>query len=124
MALVKSISLPTGVTAEYFRMVAFSWDRSTREASAHFALFKDAATAANGQPLVPVVAKLRLSAGKFDEYLSTGAMAAASGDVVAQLYLAAKAICAAYAVDPDTEQGTGYLVSDYGRDLFDDAEDA
>jgi hypothetical protein len=122
MALEKTINLPSGVSGNYHRMVAFTWERGTRQASAHFALYKDAATAIAGEPLRPIVAKLRLSGEKFDEYLSAAALAAADGDVVAQLYLAARAVSAAYAAEPATEMAA-HMVSDFGRDVYADAED-
>lgn len=122
MALIKSLSLPTGVTAEYFRIVAFNWDRSAREASAHFALYKDAATAASGQPLVPIAAKLRLYGAKFDEYLGPAALASSGDDVVAQLYTAAKETCEAYVVDEVTNP-LAHIICDQGRGVFADATD-
>lgn len=123
MALVKSVSLPSGITAEYFRIVAFRWDRNTREAAAAFALFKDAATAVSGQPVSPGVAKLKLYGDKFDEYLSLAALAAASSDVVSQLYTAAKAVSFAYSISETTDP-LAHVVCDMGKDIFADASDA
>jgi hypothetical protein len=122
MALIKSIALPTGVTAEYFRLVGFRWDRNAREASAQFALYKDAATAAAGQPLVPVAAKLRLERLSFDEYLSPSALSAADDDVVAQLYNAAKDACDEFA-DNEVMNPAAHVVSDLGQGVFADAQD-
>ena len=124
MALQKTLALPTGVSGDYFRMVAFAWDRGARKASAHFALYKDAATAAAGAPLVPIVAKLRLSEGQFDAYLAPAALAAAEADVVGQLYRAAKEVSVAYGEEPTEPQPGVEFRSDYGRDLFADAVDA
>ncbi|MES2692673.1 MAG: hypothetical protein V4773_04310 [Verrucomicrobiota bacterium] len=122
MAFIKSIALPTGVSGDYWRMVGFKWERGSREASAHFSLFKDAATAAAGQPLVPIAAKLRLYGDKFDDYLSPTALAAAEQDVVAQLYQAAKDTCEAYAEgEPPTTDPQAHVICDYGKGVFADA---
>jgi len=108
MALQKIIILPSGVSGDYSRITHFRWDRTTREASALIDLYLDAATAVSGSPLRPIVAKLRLSGDKFDLYLSTAALAASANDVVAQLYVAAKA-------EP--------VISDHGATIFADAID-
>ncbi|MCX6952734.1 MAG: hypothetical protein NTV51_11300 [Verrucomicrobia bacterium] len=122
MAFQKTLALPTGVSGDYFRITSFRWDRNgAREASAAFALFKDAATAVAGQPLVPIVAKLRLSGTGFDDYLSPSALAAAEGDVIAQLYLAAKDACDAYAADGEVNL-EAQVICDYGAGVFADAE--
>lgn len=107
MALAKSFTLNSGATGDYTRLVTFRWDRSTREAVALFALYVSAAAAQSGkEPLSPFVAKLRLTGDKFDQYLGNPALAQA--DVVAQLYVAAKA-------EP--------LACDFGADAFADAAD-
>ncbi|MBI5771927.1 MAG: hypothetical protein HZA93_29410 [Verrucomicrobia bacterium] len=122
MAFQKNLALPTGVSADYFRLTSFRWDRSAREASALFSLFKDAATAAAGQPLVPVVAKLRLTAAEFDAFLGPTALAAAADDVVAQLYAAARETCEDRHETGEPTPGAE-LISDHGPDLFWDADD-
>jgi hypothetical protein len=104
MAFKKTLSLPSGVSGDYIRITAFRWDRGAREASALFALYRDAATAAAGQPLVPVVAKLRLEGPKFDTWLAN----ANFGNALARIYQAARAEA---------------LVSDFGAAIFDQAED-
>jgi len=107
MALQKTLTLPSGVSGNYSRLVTYRWDRATREAVALFALYLDASAAAAGkQPLTPWIAKLRLTGDKFDLYLSNAALE--DHDVIAQLYTAAKA-------EP--------VVSDFGSDVFADAID-
>ena len=107
MALAKSFTLNSGATGDYIRLVTFRWDRSTREAVALYALYVNAAAAQSGkEPLSPFIAKLRLTGDKFDQYL--GNLALAQADVVAQLYVAAKA-------EP--------LACDFGADAFADAAD-
>lgn len=108
MALQKTITLPNGVAGNYARITSFRWDRTSREASANIALFLDAETAVSGQALRPTVAKLRLHGAKFDAYLSPAALAASDNDVVAQLYVAAKA-------EP--------VVSDFGATIYAEATD-
>ncbi|MBI5689235.1 MAG: hypothetical protein HZC55_04000 [Verrucomicrobia bacterium] len=122
MAFQKNIALPTGVAGDYFRIAAFRWDRAAREASALFALYKDAATAAAGQPLQPMAAKLRLTGAQFDTYLGPGALAAAADDVLAQLYAAAREISEARHETGEPVAGA-QIVSDHGSDLFWDATD-
>jgi hypothetical protein len=104
MAFKISIPLSSGVSGDYIRISAFRWDRNAREASVIFSLYRDAATAAAGQPLVPTVAKLRLTGAKFDEHLG----GANPGNMLAKIYQAARA-------EP--------LVSDHGAALFTAAED-
>lgn len=117
MAFQKSISLPNGVTADYFRITTFSWDRNAREASAYFALFLNSQVAQSGQALVPIIAKLRLYGARFDEYLGTAALETSSNDVIAQLYAAARAACVIYetqgATDPEA-----IVICDYGKGIF------
>lgn len=123
MALKKTIALPTGVSGNYFRIVGFRWDRHAREASALFALFKDAATAAkaDGVPLVPIAAKLRLSGDKFDAYVGPAALAATKRDVVGQLYAAAAEASVEF-TRTGLKDARVQLVSDYGKGLFAGAE--
>lgn len=122
MALQKTIALPSGVSANYFRIVGFRWDRNAREASALFALFLNAATAVAGRPLVPIAVKLRLNDAGFDAYLSPAALAASEQDVVAQLYAAAREACEAYAADETSELGA-CIACDFGKGVFADAVD-
>ena len=104
MAFKKTISLNSGVSGEYIRVSAFRWDRATREASVIFALYRDAATAAAGEPLVPIVAKLRLDGEQFDTHLGH----AAPGNMLARIYAAARQVP---------------VISDHGAGIFSAAED-
>lgn len=124
MALQKTVTW-RGVAANYFRLTSFRWDResSPREASAIIALYVDAASAAPGLPaLVPIAAKLRLSGAQFDAYLAPAVLAAAGGDVIEQLYAAAKAVSLAWHGSEETDS-EGQIVSDFGHDAFWDAVD-
>lgn len=96
MALQKVIALPNGSSGNYIRFGAYSWDDLAKEASAHLLLYVSEAQriAAPRAPLC-LLAKLRLSGDKFDEYLST-AVLEGLGDpgpdpVRDQLYQAAQA---------------------------------
>lgn len=92
MALQKTISLPNGASGNYVRVGTYAIDRLTREASIQFMLHGSAALAASA-PDAPLcmIAKLRLNGAKFDEYLSSEALAAVGQNIVEQLYVAAKA---------------------------------
>jgi hypothetical protein len=91
MALQLPVTLPSGASGNYIRIGVFEWNREYKAAYAQLALFKDAAQAA-AQPRFPlaVVAILNLRDAAFDQYLSNAAIAAAGGDVLGQLYEAAK----------------------------------
>lgn len=105
MAFEKTFTLPSGVSGNYTRLVTYRWDRGAREAVALFALFVDASAAQSGKTaLTPFIAKLRLNDAKFDQYLSNAVLE--TSDVIAQLYVAAKA-------EP--------VISDFGSDAFADA---
>lgn len=107
MAFQKAFTLPSGVSGNYTRLIAHRWDRQTREAVAWFALYVDAAAASSGKaPLTPFIAKLWLRESKFDQYVSNPALEAT--DILAQLYVAAKA-------EP--------VACDFGSDAFADAID-
>ena len=107
MALQKTLTLPSGVAGNYSRLISYRWDRAAKEAVALFALYLDAAAAASGkQPVTPWIAKLRLTGDKFDLYLGNAALE--DHDVIAQLYMAAKA-------EP--------VASDFGQNVFADAID-
>lgn len=122
MAFQKSVTW-RGASANYFRISDFRWSRAAREASATFALYVSSTVAESSDPaLVPEVALLRLYADKFDEYLSPAALAAAEGDVVAQLYLAARHTAEAAHTSQVTDH-KAHIISDLGRDAFWDAVD-
>lgn len=91
MALQLPVTLPNGAEGNYLRIGIYEWNRQGRSAYAELALFKDATQAALA-PRFPlaVVAILNLRNASFDTYLSNAALASASGDVLAQLYAAAK----------------------------------
>ena len=107
MAFQKTFTLASGVSGNYTRLIAHRWDRQTREAVAWFALYVDAAAASSGKaPLTPFIAKLWLTENKFDQYVGNSAIE--STDILAQLYVAAKA-------EP--------VACDFGSDAFADALD-
>lgn len=91
MAFRKLTTLPNSASGTYIRLSAYRWDRVTREASAHFHLYASptAAQATPGSPLC-LIAVLRLSGAKFDEYMSPGALDAPGGSALKQLYAAAR----------------------------------
>lgn len=102
MAFKKTITLPNGVEVEYFRIDQIAlWDRLERTASFRVAAYKNQSTAARGgDPVRGCVAKIRLSGADFDLI---------GADKVAGAYVAAK-------------NGKG-VISDFGADVFKDAED-
>lgn len=105
MAFQKSFTLNSGAVGNYSRLTTYRWDRGVREAVALFALYVDASAAHTGkQPLVPYIAKLRLTDAKFDQYLGNAVLD--DHDVIAQLYVAAK---------------TEPVISDFGPNAFADA---
>ena len=107
MAFQKTFNLPSGVAGNYVRLTAHRWDRQAREAVAWFSLYVDAAAASSGKaPLTPFIAKLWLTENKFDQYVGNPALE--SADVLARLYVAAKA-------EP--------VSCDFGSDAFGDALD-
>jgi hypothetical protein len=107
MALQKTFTLPSGVSGNYVRLITHRWDRSARECAALFALYLDESAAQTGKAaLSPWIAKLWLRGDKFDQYVGNTALE--TSDVLAQLYVAAKA----------------ELIScDFGSDAFADAVD-
>lgn len=121
MALKKTINLPEGFSAEYWRMMPARIDPEARECSAMIALYVSQAVTA---PVRGRVAKLRLSGAQYDAWVSKAALVAAAGqgrDLYAQLYLAARAVC-------QNPSGEGHIVCDFGNTeagctLFADAED-
>ncbi len=91
MALKKPIKLPNGATGDYIQVGAYSWDRMTKEASAHLVLFASKKQAsANPEAPLCLLAKLRLTGAKFDEYLSNEVLEGGGATVIRQLYAAAK----------------------------------
>lgn len=94
MALQKLITLPNGICGSYIR-VGDSYEMNRREESvtAHVTLFFDAAHA-QARPDLPleVIALVQLTDAEFDLYLGRDALVTAGGNVVAQLYVAAKSV--------------------------------
>lgn len=90
MALQKTITLPNGASGNYIRIGAYTWDRMTREASAHLMLHTSATHAAeHPEASLCLLAKLRLHGSKFDEYLANAVLAGEGVTVIGQLYAAA-----------------------------------
>jgi hypothetical protein len=92
MALKKKITLPSGASGDYISVGAYTWDQITREASAHLMLHASAAQAA-ARPDAPLclIAKVRLSGDKFDEYLGKKVLVSKGVTALGQIYEAAKA---------------------------------
>jgi len=87
MALQKNFTR-YGFTANYIRLTTISrLDYNTREAVAWFGIFKDAS---QPEALIGDAFRLTLSGADFDFYLAKSVLAEA--DVLAQLYLAARAM--------------------------------
>lgn len=104
MAFQKAQELPTGATANYYRIEFFRVDYATKEASAHLAAYVSPTAKS---PIVPIFAKLRLNGDDFDRFLAKSVLKAEDRDVVAQLYEAVR----------------GYgVVCDYGEWFFLEAE--
>lgn len=93
MAFQKTLTR-RGVPGNYIKIRLAPADYSAKEISVHFALYYSAEAAVTdpAQPLDETVAKLRLKGAKFDEYLSTAALAVREADdpFRAALYAAAK----------------------------------
>ena len=96
MALQKTITLPNTTSGNYIVLAEFAADYFARTLSAHFHLYASAAA----REAVPsasfgLLCKLRLAEDKFDEWLSTDALAALDADTPDrlrhQIYQAAKA---------------------------------
>ena len=107
MAFQKSLTLPSGATGDYIRVITYRWDRAAREAVALFALYVSAQVAQEGkQALTPYIAKLRLTGAKFDQYLGNSVLN--DHHAISQLYSAARS-------EP--------VSCDFGSDVFADALD-
>ena len=94
MALQKLITLANGIAGNYIRVGdSFEMNRREKTLTAHVTLFLDAAHA-QARPDLPlaVIALVQLTDAEFDSYLGRDALATAAGNVVAQLYAAAKSI--------------------------------
>jgi hypothetical protein len=92
MALFKSITLPNGIGGNYIRVAdSFELNRRNETVTAHVSLFKDESHAMTlpNYPLA-VIGLVELNSEKFNQYLGRDALLAAGGNIVGQLYLAAK----------------------------------
>lgn len=106
MAFEKTFTLRSGAQGNYTRLTTYRVDRITREAVGLFSLFVDSAAAHSGKDsLTPWIAKLRVTGDIFDQYFSA---AAPDSNAMANFYRAAKA-------EP--------MISDFGEDLFQSAQD-
>lgn len=76
MALRKVIQLRSGVSGEYLRLIEFRWNRSRKEVTFWFALYKDEATAKAAEsemfPLHPMILRVVVSneGETFDKWFS------------------------------------------------------
>jgi hypothetical protein len=123
-----------GVSASYLRPTAWRFDDNTQEFSAIFSLFVDKAHSDRTKPtvaagerdgaLLPVAAKLRATGAAYEQAFGAAARKAAARegkDVVALIYEQAKA--ASTAARQNGRLGNGVtVISDFGHDLFADAE--
>lgn len=95
MALQKTFLLPDGHSSNYIRFNRVAvMDRTQRVAVIWFDLFKDAATAATlgAKPHVADAFRLVAADAAYDAWFSNAALAAATHDIVAQAYAAAKVL--------------------------------
>lgn len=105
MALQKSITLPNGISGNYIRVGdSYEINRREKTLTAHVTLFLDAAHA-QARPDLPlaVIALVQLVDAEFDAYLGRDALATAGGNVVAQLYAAAKIVKVRSLIGPEIE---------------------
>ena len=105
MALQKSITLANGISGNYIRVGdSYEMNRREKTLTAHVTLFLDAAHA-QARPDLPlaVIALVQLLDAEFDQYLGRDALARAGGNVVAQLYAAAKSVPIRSLVTPEID---------------------
>ena len=105
MALQKLITLPNGICGSYIRVGdSYEMNRREKTLTAHVTLFLDAAHA-QARPDLPlaVIALVQLLDAEFDQYLGRDALASAGGNVVAQLYAAAKSVPIRSLVTPEID---------------------
>ncbi len=96
-ALIRSVTLSNGFTAEYWRVDAHREEEVVRECCAIFRVYKDAVTAKTpgATPAAPQEAILRLTGPAYDRWVSKAAIVAAKAagqDIYNLLYEAAVAI--------------------------------
>lgn len=122
MALTKTINLPSGITGNYHRVSSFRWDRNAKEASITFSLHLNSAAAElDRAPLLPLVAKFRITGDKFEEFLGNSVLTASQDDIITAIYKAAVLVCSAKRANPNAPTVGAHLISDFGADLYADA---
>ena len=105
MALQKLITLANGIAGNYIRVGdSYEMNRREKTLTAHVTLFLDAAHA-QARPDLPlaVIALVQLLDAEFDQYLGRDALATAAGNVVAQLYAAAKSVKVRSLIGPEID---------------------
>jgi hypothetical protein len=92
MALQLNITLPNGAAGNYLRVVNVEWNRLASVCVFQLALYLSEAQA-DAAPRYPlgIVAQVRVDRDKFEQYLSNQAIAAASHNIIAQLYAITRA---------------------------------
>ena len=93
MALIKSFTLPNGITAEYLRFRRTDcWDRESRVACFLFDLWLNKAQSevANATPVLAMGFRLQATGTAFDTWFSNAALE--SADLIPQIYAAAKVL--------------------------------
>ncbi|WP_221029891.1 hypothetical protein [Actomonas aquatica] len=112
MALIKSFTLPNGVTADYLRYRRTDcWDREAKVACFLFDLWLNKAQTlvADAQPVAPMAFRLQVTGATFDTWFSNAALE--SADLIPHIYAAAKAL------PVDHWAGSGVLLSDAVDDI-------
>ncbi len=92
MALQLNITLPNGAEGNYIRVVNVEWNRLASVCVFQLALYLSEAQA-DAAPRYPlgIIAQVRVDREKFEDYLSNHAIAAASHNIIAQLYAITRA---------------------------------
>jgi hypothetical protein len=103
MSYTKQHQLPTGATVSVYKIDSTRIDYASREASVLVSAYVDATQT---RPLIPIFAKLRLTADRFDALVSKQAQATSEHDFNAILYQAMR---------------TEPVICDAGSDFFTDA---
>lgn len=124
MAFQKRAALPSGIVGNYHRVSSFRWERDTRELSVYISLYKDAATAEDGPPLVPGFAKFRLYGEKFDALVDPNILKKSTKDVLGLIYAAIRKTSQEYnASAKSTTDPKAHVICDLGRGFYADAEE-
>lgn len=133
MALLKEVTLPSGVVADYHRIDAFRWNPNTKEIQVAVGLYlSSSAAAAESPPVVAEFARFRVTGATFDARLSRVTLSSQATtygfDIIALVYDLIKEVCEEYN-DGDSSSGGGvldpeaYLVCDFGHGFYHDAVD-